>query len=78
MLDDLRDAATTPLTLFPTRDPVRSGRLMAAMDGINGRFGRGALRPLASGLTRGWSTRQSRLTPRYTTQAGEMLEARAW
>jgi DNA polymerase V len=78
MLDDLRDAATEPSNLLPTRDPVRSGRLMAAMDGINGRFGRGTLRPLAIGISRGRSARQNRLSPRYTTRADEMMEATAW
>lgn len=77
MLDDLRDAATEPAGLFPTRDPIRSKRLMAALDAVNGRYGRGALRPLATGIARPWSTRQARLTARYTTHAAEMMEARA-
>ena len=77
MLDDLRDAATEPASLFPTRDPKKSVRLMAALDAVNGRYGRGVLRPLATGITRPWSTRQARLSPRYTTHAAEMMEARA-
>ena len=77
MLDDLRDAATEPVSLFPTRDPKKSARLMAALDAVNGRYGRGVLRPLATGIIRPWSTRQARLTPRYTTHAAEMMEARA-
>ncbi len=50
VLDDLRDAATEPRSLFPTRDPATSARLMAALDAVNARYGRGALRPLATGL----------------------------
>lgn len=77
MLDDLRDAEVEPTGLFPTRDPKKSARLMAALDAVNGRYGRGILRPLATGITRPWSMRQARLTSRYTTHAAEMMEARA-
>jgi len=78
MLDDLTDAATAPASMFPTRDPARSARLMAALDGLNGRYGRGTLRPLSTGIHRPWATRQQKLTPRYTTQASEIMEAQAW
>jgi DNA polymerase V len=78
VLDDLRDAAMEPRSLFPTRDPNRSARLMAALDAVNVRFGRGALRPLSTGLARPWSTRHARLSPRYTTRADELMEAKAW
>ena len=78
MLDDLRDAAAEPRSLFPTRDPARSARLMATLDAVNARHGRGTVRPLATGITRPWSTRHSRLSPRYTTRVEELMEARAW
>ncbi len=78
LLDDLRDAATEPRSLFPTRDPAKSARLMAALDAVNARFGRGTLRPLATGLARPWGTRHARLSPRYTTRADELMEAKAW
>jgi DNA polymerase V len=39
VLDDLRDAANKPRGLFPTRDPARSARLMAALDAVNTRTG---------------------------------------
>ena len=64
--------------MFPTRDPKQSRKVMAAMDAVNARYGRGTLRPLATGIERSWGTRSSRLSPRYTTHAGEMLEATAW
>ena len=77
LLDDLRDKATEPRSLFPTRDPVRSAALMRAMDQVNSRYGRGTLRPLATGTTRPWGTRAGRLTPRYTTHPDEIMQARA-
>ena len=65
-------------SLFPTRDPAKSTRLMAALDAVNARFGRGTLRPLSSGLARPWGRRHARLSPRYTTRLDELLEAEAW
>ena len=76
-LDDLRDAATQPRSLFPTRDPRRSAALMRAVDQANARHGRGTLRLLATGTERPWGTRAGRLTPRYTTHPDEIMQARA-
>ena len=78
MLDDLRDKAHEPRTLFPTRDPRQSAALMRALDGVNSRYGRGTLRPLATGIARPWGTRAGLLTPRYTTHPGEIMQARAF
>ncbi|WP_240757151.1 DUF4113 domain-containing protein [Roseicella aquatilis] len=63
---------------FPSRDPVRSAKAMAALDAVNARHGAGTLRPLASGLARPWAARAARLSPRTTTRLEEILEARAW
>ena len=63
--------------MFPTRDPAHSAALMRAMDQVNSRYGRGTLRPLATGTTRPWGTRAGRLTPRYTTHPDEIMQARA-
>jgi len=54
-------------------------RLMAAMDGLNNRFGRDSLRLGATvAASQGapvpvWATKQDRRTPRYTTRWDEML-----
>ena len=44
-------------------------RLLAVLDGINGRWGRGTLRYLAEGGAGGqtWRMRRERLSPGYTT-----------
>ncbi len=76
MLDDLRDRATQPRALFPTRDPMHSAALMRAMDGVNARYGRGTLRTLSTGIARPWGTRAGLLTQRYTTHPGEIMQAR--
>jgi len=56
------------------------GNLMAAVDVLNNRFGRGAVH-LASALGVGarpdWAMRQERLTPQYTTKWSDLPVARA-
>lgn len=64
MLNDLQDAKTAPVQLFPSRDPVRSARLMATTDCLNGRFGRGMVRPAVSGVERRWAAKSAHRSPR--------------
>ena len=75
VLLDLKAKADLPPTLFPTRDPDRSARLMSALDAVNARFGRRTLAPAVAGIAQGWSMRRQRLSPRYTTHFDELLEA---
>lgn len=77
MLNDLTDAGTAPVQMFPSRDPVKSAQLMAAMDGINGRFGRGMVRPAVSGVERRWAAKAEHVSPRYTTRADELATVQA-
>jgi DNA polymerase V len=77
MLNELIDATTAPEQLFPTRDPVMSAKIMAAMDTLNQRFGRGAIRPAGSGIDRRWTAKADYLSKRYTTRLPEILEAKA-
>lgn len=56
-----------------------SGRLMAAVDSVNQRYGRGAIALASAGLAgerRGFSMRQERRTPGYTTDWLDMPIAR--
>ncbi|MDX5929323.1 Y-family DNA polymerase [Acidiphilium acidophilum] len=78
MLGELIDAGSQPMSLFPTKDPVRSARAMAALDAVNGRFGRDTLRPLATGISRTWTAKAMNLSPRYTTRVGEILVGTAY
>ncbi len=54
--------------------------LMAAMDEVNGRYGRGSLKLAGVGLAKerkSWGMKQERRTPQYTTSWDEMPIARA-
>ena len=55
-------------------------QLMAAMDGLNPRYGRGTLKMASSGLAgkkRVWSMKQQHRTPGYTTCLADMPVAMA-
>ena len=97
MLSDLRPAGLAQLALFP--DAVRASapdraerldRLMAAVDGLNRKHGRGAVVFGSMGTPRGlqrtrdgsaeaprWEMRRERMTPRYTTRWDEIGRVRA-
>jgi DNA polymerase V len=82
MLLDLQPASQLQheLDLEGDKHDANRGRLMQALDGVNARYGRGALL-LASGGTphhrHGWTMKQDRRTPGYTTRWGELAIARA-
>jgi DNA polymerase V len=60
--------ATGPVTdMTRLGTDARRERLMAVMDGINSRWGRGTVRYLAEGLAQPWQMRRARMSPRYTT-----------
>ncbi|MBC9073419.1 DUF4113 domain-containing protein [Thauera sp. CAU 1555] len=46
---------------------ARAGPLMATLDAINQRWGRGTVRSLAAGITQPWQMRREQLSPAYTT-----------
>ena len=80
MLLDLQDSRIEQqeLDLEPEAEP-RSG-LMAAMDRLNDRYGRGTVLLASAGLEgtkRSWTMRQSLLTPQYTTRWEDVPVAKA-
>ena len=70
--------AARPRMPFATCDPEASRRVMAAMDAVDARHGRGTPRVPATGIERPWQTRHSRRSRRFTTRPDELLEATAW
>jgi DNA polymerase V len=59
---------------------VDKTRLMTALDTINHRFGKGAMKMASAGLDghrRVWSMKQERRTPAYTTNWDDIPVARA-
>ncbi len=78
VLNDLVPEQLQPRMLFATRDTARPAKVMAALNAVNARYGRGTLGPLATGIERPWATRHDRLSQRYTTNAAERLVTTAW
>jgi DNA polymerase V len=73
LLTLLADKENRQETLFsdaPVR--IRSEKLMASMDAINQRYGRGMLRTGVSGMKKRWAMRAENRSPRYTTQWEEL------
>ncbi len=65
MLMDLRDAGTVQGSLFPGGRNLSA--LMAVLDQVNARWGRGTLRCAAQGVRQSWRMKRERVTPAYTT-----------
>jgi DNA polymerase V len=76
LLDKLAAPAAAPPDLLDGPRPG-SAALMAAVDQLNARFGRGAVFPAAVGLERAWAQRAAQRSPRYTTRIGELPVVRA-
>lgn len=76
ILDDLRPAADAPACLFEGKE-AGSPQLMAAMDGINRRYGRGTMRLATQGFHGRARLRCERRSPHYTTRWDELPVVRA-
>jgi len=76
MLSGLESAAGAQLTLLAQPDS-RGETLMAALDRVNAKWGRGTIRPAAAGVEQPWRMRQAQRSPCYTTSWGELPVALA-
>ena len=68
MLTDIQPVNSVQPSLFSAaEDTVRSKKLMATLDGINRRWGRGSMHVAAEGIQKAWQMKRTKLSPRYTT-----------
>lgn len=72
MLLSLSPADRRQGALFDPGDGERSRALMAALDAVNARLGRGTLRFGTEGFDRPWAMRQAHRSPAYTTRWEEV------
>ena len=77
ILLELTPAHEQSPSFFPSRDPEKSASVMRAMDLINLRYGRNALRPGIVTARPSWGMRRANLSPSYTTRADQLLQVRA-
>jgi len=71
MLDGLVTAGLRPRTLFEEGSEKRQ-QLMAALDAINGRFGRFTAVPAVQGFKREWRMRADMKSPASTTRIADV------
>lgn len=62
--------------LFAPAPRPGSERLMAAVDAINAKQGRGTVRPARLAISQGVSMKRERLSPRFTTSWSELLRVK--
>ena len=73
MLEHLADHEERPRTLFEdTGDLDKRNRLMAAIDAVNGRYGRMTVVPGSQGFERPWKMRADNVSPRWTTRIEDL------
>ena len=77
LLLDLVKAETRQAGLFDGVDRTKSAALMATIDEVSRRHGRGALKFAAEGIRQGWQAKRENLSPRYTTRWDELPVAKA-
>lgn len=71
ILDDLLPEGNAPKMLFEIEQP-RDARLMAALDEINGRFGKKKVVIGAQGFKGGYEAKAQNRSPRYTTRLADL------
>lgn len=72
MLEGLHSQGEAQSDLFAAADP-RAAPLLAAMDGLNGRFGRNTVRLATEGQgARSYDTKRSQKSPSWTTRISDV------
>ena len=76
MLMELGSGETIQKSLFGEPSPRRP-ELMGAIDSLNRKMGRGAVRYGAEGFRTAWRMKAARHSPRYTTRWEDLLKVQA-
>lgn len=75
---ELRPKDSQQFSLFaPPCADERENKLMAVLDSVNQRHGRGTLKSAAEGIQKNWQMRRGNLSPRYTTEWSCLPKVRA-
>ena len=73
ILSDITSAGVVQAQLFAdTFASEKSLKLMAAMDGINLRMGKGAIKLASDGVEKNWRMNRGSMTPAYTSDWEEL------
>ena len=77
MLLDLRQRGEFTDDMFATTQPAAAEQVMAVLDQINRKWGRGTLRPAGVPAAPEWAMRREMMSPGYTTRFTELWSVRA-
>ena len=77
LLLDLRQRGEFTDDLFATTQPAAAEQVMAVLDQINSKWGRGTLRPAGVPVAPEWAMRREMMSPGYTTRFSELWSVRA-
>lgn len=75
MLGEIHPKGQLQQDLFGSSTPSNS-KAIAALDAINAKFGRGAIRSAAEGGSKPWQMRRDMMSPAYTTHWGQLMRVR--
>ncbi len=67
MLSEITPNTQRQDDLFAEAEPAEESKLMAVLDRVNQRFGRGVIRISSQDVGEEWGMRQERKSPAYTT-----------
>ena len=73
---DLAPENKTQLSIFENSNPKHK-ELMDTIDKLNNTIGQKKLKLASQSLDRTWKMKQERLSPRYTTNIGEIIIVKA-
>ncbi len=73
---DLRQPGEFTEDLFAVTQPVACDRLMAVLDGINGKYGRGTMRSASVPRSPDWGMRRELMSSSYTTRIDQLWQVR--
>ena len=75
MLSEITPNTQRQNDLFVESEPAEESKLMAVLDRVNQRFGRGVVRISSQDAGEEWGMRQERKSPAYTTSWVELPSA---
>jgi DNA polymerase V len=76
IVSDLVPEAAIQSSMLGENDQARGKTIMQAMDQINKRLGKDAVRMASQGFEKTWRLKAERLSPRYTTRFDQIIEIR--
>lgn len=77
LLLDLRQRGEFTDDMFATTQPAAAEQMLAVLDQINSKWGRGALRPARVPIALEWAMRREMMSSSYTTKLSELWTVRA-